>query len=107
MVYFSQAAQINKSAFCILQNLTLYHMQRTLERSTYTCVSASVCVFLYLLHTEYQNSHSTRKVRRLLGSEDIWLVLFLGLRLGFKFRKLVLRLELGFALEDYRVIWDV
>lgn len=30
-----------------------------------------VCVFLYLLHTEYQNTHSTGKVRTLWGNKDI------------------------------------
>lgn len=31
-----------------------------------------VCLFLYLIHSEYQNLHCTTKVRTLLGSEDNW-----------------------------------
>lgn len=43
-----------------------------MERSfTYICVYASVCVFLYLLYTEYQNTHLTSKVRTILRNEDI------------------------------------
>lgn len=30
-----------------------------------------MCVFLYLKHTEYQNTHSASKVRRFLDHEDI------------------------------------
>lgn len=28
------------------------------------------CVFVYLLHTEYQNTHSTSKVSTFLGNKD-------------------------------------
>lgn len=41
-----------------------------------------MCVFLYLLHTEYQNTHTTSKVQTLL---DI-LAVPPNLRLGFKAR---------------------
>ena len=33
-------------------------------------MSVCVCVFLYLLHTEYQNPHSTSKVRTVSRGED-------------------------------------
>lgn len=38
----------------------------------YSCVSVCLRAFLFLLHTEYQNTHSFCKLRTFLGREDIW-----------------------------------
>lgn len=58
-----------------------------------------VCVFLYMLHTDYQNLHSTSKGRTFLRSEDILTGphIFKGL---FEDPDVVLmlRLTLGFGL---------
>lgn len=50
------------------------------------CVCAVMCMYLCLLHTEFQNFHSTGKVRTFLGSEELFLVLAIS--------KACLRLEL-------------
>lgn len=60
------------------------------------CECVCVCVFLYSLHTEYQNLHSTSKVRTFWGHEDILACPynFKGLFAGWDM-VLRLKLELG------------
>lgn len=53
-----------KSGF-LLQEIIKHKPKR--PAYTHTCVS--LCVFLYLLHTDYQNTHSTCKMRTFLGNE--------------------------------------
>ena len=44
------------------------------QSCAYICVSESVCVCVYirLLHTEYQNTNWTNKVKTILKSEDVF-----------------------------------
>lgn len=42
------------------------------------CMHAPMGVFFYLLHTEYQNTLSTGKVKQFLGSENNFRGLFEG-----------------------------
>lgn len=48
-----------------------------LSRSVCLKVCVSVCAFLYLLPTESQNTHSTNKVRTILGNGGIFWLAFL------------------------------
>ena len=62
------------------------------------CVCVCVCLCVHLLHPEFQNIHSTSKVRTFVGSENV-LAGTHNLKGLFKGQGLVLRLGLGLGLR--------